>query len=129
MPFKMTRAQLKERDAIMQELTEQGELLKSAVTEVNEALSNLGEIRDGYNAALEKAKEFVDGIAEEAQSEFDDKSEKWQEGERGDAVSSWIDELRNADLPEEIDLTVPEDIPEPDISHAETLGGLPEDSA
>ena len=40
-----------------------------------------------YNEALAEAKGFAEDIANEAESEFDNKSEKWQEGDRGQAVS------------------------------------------
>lgn len=50
--------------------------LYSAVTEALIAYRNkLDEVYQGFN------------------SDFDDKSEKWQESDKGEAVKSWIDEM------------------------------------
>ena len=37
----------------------------------------------------------VEGWADELEGEWDDKSERWQEGERGQAVREWIEEIRS----------------------------------
>lgn len=129
MAFKMTKAQLKERDGLATQLKELGEALKEKREAANAALGELRTAVEEYNDRLDAAKTFVDELAEAAQEAYDEKSEKWQEGEKGDAASSWIDELQNAEIPEELDLVVPDDIDEPELDHAETLEGLPEEAS
>jgi ectoine hydroxylase-related dioxygenase (phytanoyl-CoA dioxygenase family) len=41
-----------------------------------------------YNEALAEAKGFAEDIANEAEGEFDNKSEKWQEGVSNQAIFS-----------------------------------------
>lgn len=129
MAFKMTKAQLKERDGLASGLKEAAAELKEKIEAANSALADVRTSVEEYNAKLESAKEFVEGIAEAAQEAYDEKSEKWQEGEKGDAASSWIDELQSADIPEELELTIPEDIDEPELNHDETLEGLSEEAS
>jgi hypothetical protein len=57
-------------------------------------------LRDNVDARLEKlnsvceeAAEFLEGIHDDQDSQAQDKSEKWQEGDRGQAVMSWLEEL------------------------------------
>jgi len=63
------------------------------------------------NAKASEFAQFLDEIIEEKQGEFDEKSEKWQEGEKGEAAKEWIEafeevkgELEGLDVPEEFDL-------------------------
>jgi hypothetical protein len=73
-----------------------------AAAEVFTELSNLAEIFEADTARLlEKFAEIqseacaiMEDAASEAESYYDEKSEKWQEGERGQAYSEWKDRLR-----------------------------------
>lgn len=55
-------------------------------------------IRD-YNSILEEAKEFTEGVAERLGEYYDDKSEKWQEGEKGEEFSEWRDQWGDVEFP------------------------------
>jgi hypothetical protein len=47
-----------------------------------------------YNQSLEDARDFINNdLVGKFNDEFDEKSEKWQEGERADATRTWIDEI------------------------------------
>ena len=53
-----------------------------------------------WNASLDAARELVERTVEEMQGYFDDRSEEWQEGEKGaqfreyiDSVQSMLDEM------------------------------------
>ena len=78
------------------------ELLTPAIEAVNAAIAS-------YNEVLNEVNGIVEDIASEAESDFNDKSEKWQEGERGQAFSEWMGELQSFSLTE-ID---PVEAPEP----------------
>lgn len=130
MAFKMSKAQIKERDEKVAALETAATNLKQEIEESNTRLTEIRENIEAkvneYNSALEDAKEFMNNIGNDARSEFDDKSEKWQEGDRGQEVSSWIDELENFS-PDEIKVELPDDIEEPDLDHGEEITGLAEE--
>ena len=44
-------------------------------------------------ALLEEAKNLITGVQESLQDDFDNKSEKWQEGEKGEEAQQLIDDL------------------------------------
>jgi hypothetical protein len=57
--------------------------LNTAFAEVEAAVT-------AYNVQLNLAKGFVEDLASSMRGDFDDKSEAWQEGERGEAVDEFI---------------------------------------
>ena len=77
-----------------------------------------------YNEIIEEARGFAEDIATTAEGEFDDKSEKWQEGEKGQAVSEWKDAWASIEL-EAVEIEWPEDLAEPELEHADNLETLP----
>ena len=72
------------------------EKVEAAITAFNEALEAaqqpVTEAMEAYNAALEEARGFAEQMVADMQSAYGDKSEKWQESERGQAYQNWIDE-------------------------------------
>ena len=69
---------------------------------------------------LETARALANNIVEAAQDEFDAKSERWQDGERGVQVRSWIEQWQMS--LHEVDLDLPEMLP--DIDPDEQAGEL-----
>ena len=92
--FRMTKTQISERDAHQAKLTEAAGKISDAISE--------------YNALLDDAREFCADIAQTAQDEWDDKSEKWQESDRGTDCAGWIEGWRDVEL---------EELDEPDFPH------------
>jgi hypothetical protein len=60
---------------------------------------------DKYNAKVNEIKEWASEVASDIDSFMSDKSEKWQEGERGQAYEEWKSSYENFDL-EELDVDV-----------------------
>ena len=58
--------------------------------------AEVGPIFERIEEARSRLFEILDEAANEAETYFDEKSEKWQEGERGQAYSEWKDALGNA---------------------------------
>jgi hypothetical protein len=126
MPFKISkqeRAQLddfaarltKEHADLAGVLEEQGAIIEAAYERINGAI-------DTYNGALADAHSFLEDVSSQAQSDYDDKSDRWREGEKGESVREWIDTLDNVvtELEEIEQLTF--DTPSVDITdHAELL--------
>ena len=65
-----------------------------------------------YNEALEEARGFVADIVNEIDSYITEKSERWQEGDTGQAFSAWKDEWEALDL-EDLEPEPEPDLPEP----------------
>lgn len=125
MTFKLTKREMSERDSLAEDLhnahtklvqamadynTRMGELrdaLDDAVAVYNEgreeALASLEDARDAYNSLLEDTKEFVSNVTGNAQSVFDERTDKWQDGDRGRAASDWINQWTDAEF-EPVDL-------------------------
>lgn len=125
---RLSKQQISERDALVERLRAAGESLNSTVERANEQIRLLGEevteeLRS-YNEIIEEINEWKSSIAQEAREYFDERSDRWQTSEAGDAYNSWIDEL---DEPlEEAKTDEPESIEPPDTSAVSDLEGLPE---
>lgn len=94
MAFKLTKAQATEQATLVEQLEQAAATAADSITAYNEALSN--------------AREFCSDIAETAQEAWNDKSEKWQESDKGQEVQGWIETWQEANL---------DDVEEPDFPH------------
>ncbi len=83
---------------------------------------------EAYNAVLSDARDFCEGIAADQQSFMEEKSEKWQEGDRGQAFQSWLDEWSGVEL-SDVEIEFPDGVEEPDLPHADAIEGLPDEPA
>lgn len=102
--------------AVSQVLEEAEKVRADAEARINALLSEAAE-------AKEEVREILDDAAMEAEAYYDERSEKWQEGDRGQAYSDWKDRLR------ELADAVAEDIepPElPEIERPDWLSDVPE---
>lgn len=95
MAFKLTKAENNRREELVASIEIATTPLSAAITEANEAIvaivASLNEKVAAYNEVLSEARDFAATLVERLQEEFDDKSEKWQEGERAEAASEFID--------------------------------------
>jgi hypothetical protein len=71
------------------------------------ANAQLGKLREelneafrAYNETVGGAAGFRDAIVAQAEKNFSNKSEKWQEGDRGSKVQEWISSWNDLDLDE-----------------------------
>jgi hypothetical protein len=110
MTFKVSKEQLAKRDALTADLRAKAEALNVAITAFNENVEQLSrpvaEAQADYNKTLEMARVLAEDIAEDAQKEFDAKSERWQISERGEQVREWIEQWELG--LEEVELALPE---------------------
>lgn len=88
-------------------------------SEVGTLFDDLDELREKFEAeaavileriaeAKGEARDIMDEAANDAESYYDERSEKWQEGDRGQAYSEWKDRLRSVAEAIEEDLDAPE---------------------
>jgi hypothetical protein len=127
MAFKLTKSQLAQRTTLVTELRAKADSLAATITAYNVAMVDVAKaVNDAtvaYNACIETAREFAAEVATEAQVQFDENSEQWQEGTKGTAAAEWIQEWENVDL-EDVELDDVEPLPEIDASE---IAGLLED--
>jgi hypothetical protein len=126
--FKLSRQELAARDQHVESLEKVWAELVGIVSTYNlevEALrAPVEAVVEKYNEVLVLAKGFAEEIANRVEGEYDEKSEKWQEGEQGQAAAELRDAWRDIDM-EYIVLEWPEDLSIDDPDHAPELAELP----
>lgn len=127
MAFGLNKADAKRRDGYVDDLREKAKKLHDAIAEYQTKLLEIrGPVEEAlaeYNEVLDEARGFIEDIANNARGEWDDKSEKWQEDEKGQAVSAWIDSFDECEL-EDVEVPFPEDLEYEEPDHADNLEGL-----
>ena len=124
MTFKVSKEQLTKRDALAAELRQKAEALNIVTAEFNRKIQPLvqavAEAQADYNQTLEMARILTGKVAEVAQEEFEAKSEKWQESEKGIQIRSWIEQ--GGMILDDIEFDLPEPLEEIDPDeHADEL--------
>ena|ERR1700722_4416949 len=116
MAFRLRKDQLAERDALAADLRKKAQALNIAIAAFNRAIEPVsqavGAALADYNGTLEKARALASSITEPAQEQFDAKSEKWQESDKGIEVRSWIEQWEMS--LDDVDLELPEPLTEID---------------
>jgi hypothetical protein len=116
MSFKLSKEQSAEREALAALLRKRAAALNIAIAafnrEVEPFAEAVAEAQNEYNEVLASARTLASNIAEAAQEEFDAKSERWQEGEKGLQVRSWVEQWQMS--LDDIDLELPEALTEID---------------
>jgi hypothetical protein len=119
MAFKLSREQLAKRHTLASDLRDKALTLNIAIAAFNEGVGPLAkavtEAQDAYNETLEAARSLADDIAENAREQFEARSERWQDGEKGQQVREWFERWEvslddvDLDLPQPLEEIDPED--------------------
>ena len=150
----LSKKEIKEKDALLDALRVARDAVKGAITDANgevekaydthvrpalaeynaaleTATKAVEEAVDTYNEKLDALRTFFSEAQDEASNTFQDRSEKWQEGEKGQALSAWIesleeivnfDDLTTPDLDSiEVDEPTEMDLPEGTEEYIETI--------
>lgn len=140
---KLTKKQVEDRDAHVTALRSAKEKLTLAIGAFNEAsetafaevstavetynqkrkdeLVAVTEAAEAYNEVAAEASSFCEGLRDEAQGYHDDKSEKWQEGDAGQAYAQWIEEIGldvsmiELEEPDDLEVEEPAEVDEPSM--------------
>jgi predicted translin family RNA/ssDNA-binding protein len=121
---KLTKRDIDRRDHVLQQLREVEKEIDEATVAVNALIDEkLNAAIKKYNEVVGEAESLKDDIVAAQEEFFDGRSEKWQEGEKGEAYTGWKDEWENYST-DEIEEVALIDLPE--TQHAELLEGLPE---
>lgn len=132
MPFKLSKLERERRDEIAAALREHADNIGKLVDAYNAATEEpraaIEAAVEAYNALLGDATEFAQDIATQADNDISEKSEKWQEGERGQAATQWKDEWEGLSF-DDLDIEMPDELTFDPPEHADTLDGVPDDIA
>ena len=125
---RLNKARIARRDELDALLNARKKALEGAINRFNEAVGDLWiaveEAADAYNEAVDEANEFRSDVHEEMDGYFNDRSEKWQEGEKGSDYSDWMNEW---DMEfDQIEVERPAEAEAPDCSAVGALENLPE---
>ena len=133
--MRISKASSTEIENLRSDVADAQAAVESAVDEFNEALAvarePLEEAISNYNQALAELRGRLESERDEHQSTWDEKTERWQESDRGNAASEWIDTIGNAAdaLDQELDASLPDPV-EPfdyaDLGDVEQLSDAPE---
>jgi hypothetical protein len=124
MGSKLTKAEIEQKGAHAANLKSEWDEVVAAEEAVTEALDRYNEALDSYNSIVTEVNEFKDGIVNALQEYFDEKSEKWQEGDAGQELEALKSEWEGIEI-EEIDHIQIEFPGDPGA--ADELDGLPDE--
>ena len=126
----LLKTQLTERDALCTRLRDTYAALEAAIETYNAAVADqwqpVADALDAYNAVVADAQGWREDIAGTIQSEIEEHSDTWQEGDKGQAFAAWQAEWEQADL-ETIEMEAPEPLSLDVNDQSEVLEALPED--
>lgn len=81
----------------------------------------------GYNEKIEDLKAMYLDLAQQGRDYFDDRSEKWQEGDAGQAYNEWLEQLENPEI-ESVEIDLPDELERPnDLLNFDEIDWLPPD--
>lgn len=131
MAFKITKDEDSRLIAIRNRLEDARDILDDHVAKANAAIaaifSELNLEIEEYNEIVQEARGVVEDIASEMEGEYDEKSDNWRDGERGDATNTWIEALKDFEY-DATDITAPSfeaiDFSN-DPDHADLIDSLP----
>lgn len=130
--MRLSKQQERERAALVKRLADAGRLVEvrfaALVSELAELTAPVNEAISAYNLLLLEAAAFAEAIGEDCRAAFDEKSERWQESDRGQEAESFISEWEgfDADALREVAIIEPELEEKP--CHAKALEDLPSQS-
>jgi methyl-accepting chemotaxis protein len=92
---RLNQQQVAQIEELEQQIEEARDLAEQRIEDMNEAINEL--------------RSLAEELADDAEGYYDERSESWQESDRGDDYQSWIDEWRElADSLEDAELNAPE---------------------
>jgi hypothetical protein len=116
MAFKLNREQLVKRHALASDLRDKALTLNITIAVFNQGVEPLAkavaEAQDAYNETLAATRRLADGVAESAREQFEAKSKRWQEGEKGQQVQEWFEQWEIS--LDDVDLELPQPLQEID---------------
>lgn len=124
MAFRLTTAEQRTRDEWVTKLQTAKSKVEEAIAKANNTISAaVAEVNVAvaeYNGVLEDTENFLSDIGSRLREEYDNKSETWQDSERGQSASEFVDMWESLALEHLEDVEV-EEIAVPDMEHPDDL--------
>jgi len=92
--------------------------IQAAISKLKDCYDDLSNAITNYNEALKDAMAECEKVASDFRNEFEDKSESWQDSDRGQEVAEMIGAWEQLDFDREVDL------PDIDMDQFNDLEGL-----
>jgi chromosome segregation ATPase len=132
MPFKLTKAEITSRNDLIDKLKEAAKEVEEAIDSFNSELEDnqtaLQAKLDAYNELISEAQEFANEVAGRADEEISDKSETWQDGEKGQEATAWKDAWENLSF-DEVEIDFPDTLDTPSFEAESTLDDAPTEAS
>lgn len=130
MPFRLSKEEFQQRAALVEKLEAGATALANAVETYNAALEAakgpLEAALEVYNELLDEARGFAQDVASQADQDISEKSERWQESDKGQAAQEWKGEWEDLSL-DDVEIELPEPIDFGELQHAGDLESAPEE--
>jgi hypothetical protein len=123
---KFTKADRERIEALRFKLRDKADEIDAMSEPLAEMVSQVNDLIREYNEIVTEANGVLEDITSEVTNAIDEKSERWQESERGEAIISWRDELENAQMEEVEEIEVPA---MPTLDHDGQLENVPEEAS
>lgn len=121
---RLSKQELQQRDDFVEELEAARNILCDAVDEYNTKIAELwtpvSEALEKYNGIAADAQNWRDEIVSQMDDYLSERSEKWLEGNTGQAYQEWKDSWESLSI-ETFDIEQPEGIDLPEIEGPEAL--------
>ncbi len=125
---RLNKEQIARRDELSASLRMKAEALEKSITAFNDKMVDefraVSDAANDYDAAIDEAREWCSDLSGEIADAISEKSDKWQESEKGEAANSWQGCFDDIDLDFSIP-DAPDDLDMPDLDHAGALDNLP----
>jgi hypothetical protein len=127
MAFKLTKEQSERIAELAGVAQEKGEALQQAIEEFNEKIEEMfapvEQAVEAMNEVQSEIRSYVEEMVGDWRAEWEDKSDKWQESEKGTATSAWIDEWEQWAELDEISVEKPEplEVEIPDLDDTQPM--------
>lgn len=110
MAFKISKSDRTRIDLIVAKLETKKSDLGIVVSEYNEAVNEArGKVDDAIaelNEVRDELRGVIEDIHSEMEGEYDERSENWRDGDRGQATYSWLEALTETKEIIEIEITI-----------------------
>lgn len=116
-----SKGDMAERDELTAELRVLAIEVEQAHADVVDAVEAFNGKLDAYNAKAADARDFVEGLRGQIEDYMGGRSDKWREGEKGEAYQSWQQALDDVAL-DDVEPIEWADLP--DLGHADTLDNV-----
>jgi hypothetical protein len=131
MAFRLSKDELKTRDEHASKLGRLATEIETAMEAYNSATeaprAEVEKAIEVYNEAASEARDFVEGVAARIQEEMDERSDRWREGDKGEAAAAWLSEWEALSI-NDIEIELPQGLNFEDPDHAGQLEQAPEEA-